>query len=313
MAELIIGTRRSKLARIQSESVRRLFLDRFPGLEIRELEIVTKGDRILDAPLARIGDKGLFTREIEIRLLDGTIDLAVHSYKDLPSELPEGLVIGAVIEREPPEDVLVTSAASAPGTLRTLKAGARVGTSSLRRAALLSRFRPDLVPADIRGNVDTRLDKLDRGEYDALILARAGLKRLGREDRISSILGPEDGWFHAPGQGALALEIRAGDEWVSGFVEALDHGPTRLETAAERAFLSVLGGGCQVPAGVRVGIAGGRITLAGMVAGLDGKPFFEGSETAPQEQAAGAGRRLARRLLEKGAAAIIEGIRAGDT
>lgn len=309
MPDLIIGTRRSRLARIQAGSVRRSLLDRFPGLEIEERVIVTKGDRILDSPLSAIGDKGLFTREIELRLLDGTIDLAVHSYKDLPSELPGGLAIGAIVERKHSEDALVAGKGVGPVALETLPAGARIGTSSLRRASLLVHLRPDLVPVDIRGNVDTRLDKLDRSEYDALILACAGLIRLGREDRISSILGPEEGWFHAAGQGALALEVRDGDERVLELVSVLDHPRTRMETAAERGFMAELGGGCRVPAGVRVETSGDRLALSGMVAGLQGEPFFEGVEAAHAGQAADAGRRLAQRLLDRGADAIIDGIR----
>ena len=305
MTEIVIGTRRSRLARIQTTFVRESLERRFPELSITERVILTKGDKILDAPLAKIGDKGLFTREIEIELLGGGIDMAVHSYKDLPTELPEGCEVGAVLERVPPEDALVAP----PGaTLANLPPGARVGTSSLRRIAQLLHARSDLAPVDVRGNVNTRIAKLDAGEYDALILARAGLLRMGCEDRAASALGP-DGWYHAVGQGALAIEIRAGDTMVKEFVSALEHEPTRRATDAERAFLRVLEGGCQVPVGVRTAVADGQLTLAGMVAALGGDPFIEGAESGPVEEAAEIGRRLAKRLLGLGAKEILENIR----
>jgi len=305
MADLVIGTRRSRLARIQTAVVRDALARAFPKLEITERVILTKGDKILDAPLAKIGDKGLFTREIEQQLLDGGIDLAVHSYKDLPTQLPEGLTIGAVLERGPTEDALV----GPPGaTLDNLPPGARVGTGSLRRIALLLHVRPDLKPAGIRGNVNTRIDKLDAGEYDAIILARAGIARLGLENRVSSFIPPER-WYHAAGQGAIAVEIRVGDDRAARFVRALEHTPTRQATAAERAFMRELEGGCQVPVGVRTKIADQQLTIAGMVAGLDGNPFLEDEETGPVSDAGKTGRALARRMIDKGAGDILERIR----
>jgi len=307
VSRLIIGTRRSKLARIQSAFVRDSLAAIFPGLDIEERIIVTTGDRILDAPLAKIGDKGLFTREIEQQLLDGEIDMAVHSYKDLPTELPAGLEVGAVLERAPAEDALI----GAPGaSLENLPAGARVGSSSLRRISQLLRRRPDVKAVDIRGNVNTRLDKLDAGEYDALILALAGLTRMGCAYRVSRVLGEDDNWLHAVGQGALAVEVRADDSRVKEIVGALEHPPTRAATDAERAFLRELEGGCQVPVGVLTSaLPDGRLRLSGMVAGLCGSPFYEGEETGPAEEASTLGGRLARRLIAEGADAVLKDIR----
>lgn len=305
MADLVIGTRRSRLARIQTSFVRDALLRAFPGLEIEERIILTKGDKILDAPLAKIGDKGLFTREIEQQLLEDGIDLAVHSYKDLPTELPDGLEVGAVLERMPPEDVLIAP----PGTtLENLPAGARVGSSSLRRVAQLLHSRPDVTPLDIRGNVNTRIEKLDSGVFDAIILARAGIIRMGYEDRIASIIDP-DRWFYAVGQGAIAVEIRTGDERVAELVRALEHVITRQATTAERAFLRELEGGCQVPVGVRSKVDKEQLALWGMAAGLRGDPFFEDSETGPPEDAEHIGRRLARKLIDQGAGMILREIR----
>ncbi len=308
MTELVIGTRRSKLARVQTTFVREALERLFHDLKITERVILTKGDKILDAPLAKIGDKGLFTREIEIELLSGGIDMAVHSYKDLPTELPEGCAIGAVLEREPPEDALI----GAPGaTLANLPVGARVGSSSLRRVAQLLRARPDIVHADLRGNVNTRIEKLDAGEYDAIILARAGLRRMGCEARASAFLG-DAGWYHAVGQGAIAVETREGDARVAKYLAVLDHAPTRRATDAERAFMRELEGGCQVPVGVRTRIAGRQLRLAGMVAGLNGTPFIEGEETGAVDDAAEIGRRLAKKLLALGAKEVLESIRKGN-
>ncbi|MFA6449494.1 MAG: hydroxymethylbilane synthase [bacterium] len=305
MNEITIGTRRSQLARIQTTFVRGSLERRFPELKMEERVILTKGDKILDAPLAKIGDKGLFTREIEAELLEGAIDMAVHSYKDLPTELPEGLEVGAVLERVPPEDAIVGPAGA---TLESLRGGARVGTSSLRRIAQLLHARPDLNILDVRGNVNTRIAKLDAGEYDALILARAGLQRMGCEERMSSALGPE-GWYHAVGQGALAIEIRVGDERMKKIVAALEHEPTRRATDAERAFLRELEGGCQIPVGVRTSISNGWLTLSGMVAGLKGDPFIEDAESGPVEEAEAIGGRLAKRLYGCGGREVLECIR----
>lgn len=299
----VAGTRKSALARTQTALVRAALEGARQGIAIREELIVTKGDRILDSPLSKIGDKGLFTREIEERLLDGTIDLAVHSYKDLPTVLPQGLRIGAVLVREAPEDALV---ARSGVDLTNLAPGARVAAGALRRIAQLRRRRPDLRPVDIRGNVDTRLKKLDDGEYDALILAAAGLRRLGREDRIASLI-PD--WYYAVGQGAIAVEIREDDDRTAALVAGLEDAATRMRTDAERAFLHGVEGGCQIPVGVRTRLEGGTIRIEAMIAGLDGTPFLEDAESGPSAQAGDAGMRLAARMLDAGGRAILEAIR----
>ena len=302
---LAAGTRKSILARIQTSMVVKALLRKTPGLDIEEKIIVTKGDKILDAPLAQIGDKGLFTREIEQQLIDGDIDFAVHSYKDLPTELPPGLCIGAVLDREEPHDVLI----SRPGiTLETLPPGSRVGTSSLRRISMLLHARPDLVPADIRGNVNTRIEKLEAGDYDAIILAAAGVIRMGEKHRVSCTLRRDD-WFHAVGQGAIAVEIREDDDETREIVSSLEDPATRAATDAERAFLLRLEGGCQVPVGVRTSTGGGEIRIEGMVAGLEGKPFITGEGTGPVDRAAETGTALAQELIESGAGEVLESIR----
>lgn len=307
MSKLIAGTRKSQLARVQTTMVGEFLKREFPGLEIEEILIMTKGDKILDAPLAKIGDKGLFTREIEQQLLDGSIDYAVHSFKDLPTELPEGLAIGAVLEREKPCDVLVAPAGT---TIDSLPAGSRVGTSSLRRIAQLMNRRSDLTAIDIRGNLNTRLAKYESGEYDALLLAAAGMIRLGFQDKFSSTL--EEGWYHAVSQGAIAVEVREDDKETMAFIEKLNHEPTRKATAAERAFLRKLEGGCQVPVGVRTTIENGTLTLYGMVAGLNGKPFIEGKISGSQENAAALGTELAEELISRGADEVLKSIRSGN-
>lgn len=307
MNKLIAGTRKSQLARVQTTTVGELLKKEFPDLEIEEILIMTKGDKILDAPLSKIGDKGLFTREIEQQLIDGAIDYAVHSFKDLPTELPEGLVIGAVLEREKPFDVLVAPKGT---TIDSLPGGARVGTSSLRRIAQMMNRRPDLTAIDIRGNLNTRLDKYEKGEYDALILAAAGMIRLGFQDKYSSTL--EEGWYHAVSQGAIAIEIREGDEKTLEFISKLDHKPTRTATAAERAFLRKLEGGCQVPVGVRTNLENNCLTLHGMVAGLNGKPYIDGKISGDAEDAAALGTKLAEELISRGANEILNSIRSGN-
>ncbi len=303
MNKLVIGTRRSRLARIQTTMVHDALSAKFPDLEIEEVVIVTKGDKILDSPLSMIGDKGLFTREIEVALIEGGIDLAVHSYKDLPTELPAGLTVGAVTVREQPEDALV----GVPGaTLESLAPGSRIGSSSLRRVAQIRHARPDLEVLDIRGNVNTRIDRLDAGDYDALVLAAAGLKRMGLENRISSMLGPEN-WFHAVSQGALAIETREGDDRVAGFVSMLEDPRTRTATDAERAFLRALEGGCQVPVGVRSAVENGTVTLSGMVASPDGGLYFSGTEQGADATAVGV--KLAESLIDRGADKVLKMIR----
>jgi hydroxymethylbilane synthase len=262
------------------------------------IEIVkTTGDKITDVPLAKVGTKGLFTKEIEEALLDGRADLAVHSLKDLPTELPEGLVLAAVPEREDPRDAVVGK------TLVRLPLGARVGTSSLRRAAQLRQLRPDLQVESVRGNLDTRLRKLDEGQYDAILLAAAGLKRLGWGDRIAEILPPEQ-MCPAVGQGALAIETRAGFEKVA----MLDHADTHTAVLAERAVLAALGGGCQVPIGAYATVSEGHIHVLAIVAAPDGTQVIRAEAEGGAAQAAEVGARLAADLLQRGAREILEAV-----
>jgi hydroxymethylbilane synthase len=262
------------------------------------IEIVkTTGDKITDVPLAKVGSKGLFTKEIEEALLDGRADLAVHSLKDLPTELPEGLVLAAVPEREDPRDAVVGR------KLAELPVGARVGTSSLRRAAQLRQLRPDLLVESVRGNLDTRLRKLDEGQYDAILLAAAGLKRLGWGDRIAEILAPEQ-MCPAVGQGALAIEARAGFEKVA----LLDHADTHTAVVAERAVLAALGGGCQVPIGAYATVSEGRVRVLAIVAAPDGSQVIRAEAEGEAAESAGIGARLAADLLERGAREILEAV-----
>jgi hydroxymethylbilane synthase len=263
------------------------------------IEIIkTTGDKITDVPLAKVGTKGLFTKEIEEALLDGRADLAVHSLKDLPTELPEGLVLAAVPEREDPRDAVVGH------NLADLPSGARVGTSSLRRAAQLRQMRGDLTVESVRGNLDTRLRKLDEGQYDAILLAAAGLKRLGWGGRIAEILAPKV-MCPAVGQGALAIETRAAG---AGFdaCAALDHRDTHAAITAERGLLAALGGGCQVPIGAHAIVDGGRLRLVAIVASPDGAELVRGEAEGAAAEAEFIGRNLGAELLHRGARQILE-------
>lgn len=243
---LIIGTRQSLLAMWQSNYIAGRLREEYPGCEVTLKKIVTKGDRILDVPLAKIGGKGLFTKEIEQELLDGTIDLAVHSLKDMPTVLPEGLCLTAITERANAGDAFVSNKYN---SIEELPEGSVLGTSSLRRRAQLLARRPDLKIVDLRGNVDTRLKKLDEGQMDAIILAAAGLTRLGHADRIKEII-PQSYCLPAVGQGALAIECRTDNFKVRQMLDFLNDTATKQATDAERAFLGLIEGGCQVPIGV---------------------------------------------------------------
>jgi len=285
----------------QSEWVRGRILERHPDVRVELIPIKTKGDRIMDSPLSKIGGKGLFVKEIEEALLSGTVDLAVHSIKDVPAELPEGLNISLFPEREDPRDAFIS-----PGFkgIQELPKGASVGTGSLRRSAQLLSMRPDLKVVPIRGNVDTRLKKAESGEIDAVILAVAGLKRLGLRDRIDSIM-PLEEMLPAVGQGALGLEIRRDDQETLELIGFLNHGVTEVTVRAERALLKGLGGGCQVPVAGHCRLDGGGMTLRGMVAELDGSRIItdemKGGEDSPEDL----GTALAERLLASGAAEIL--------
>jgi hydroxymethylbilane synthase len=264
----------------------------------------TQGDKILDVALAKIGDKGLFTKELEVGMLKQEIDFAVHSLKDLPTRLPEGLMLGSVTARENPADALVLHPKYKDKQIDTLPEGAVIGTSSLRRLAQLRYHFPHLSFKDVRGNVITRLQKLDAGEYDALVLAVAGLQRLGLGDRVDQVI-PADISLHAVGQGALGIECREGDEEVLSLIQAIEDVPTRDRTLAERAFLRELEGGCQVPIGVNTSIEGDNLTLTGMVASLDGQKLVKDTVTGAPSEAEKLGIELAQRLCQQGAQEIL--------
>jgi hydroxymethylbilane synthase len=302
-----IASRGSELALWQARAVERALREASPGAAVEIQVVRTTGDRILDVPLAKIGDKGLFTKEIDEALLHGLADLAVHSLKDVPTRLPEGLDIVAVTAREDPRDVLIRRE-GAGGGLDALPAGARVGTSSLRRRAQLRAVRPDLEVLDLRGNLNTRLAKLDAGDYDAILLAAAGVLRLGWEARISAYLDP-DTWLPAVGQGALAIVARSGDDDSRERVRHLHDAAAFAATAAERTFLHALEGGCQIPIGALATVEGGTLTLRGMVSDLEGETVLRGEASAPAADAVSAGRRLAADLLERGAGRILEHLR----
>jgi hydroxymethylbilane synthase len=298
---LRIGTRGSQLALRQSEWVKEKMEAAHPGLRVELIRIKTTGDKILDSPLSKIGGKGLFVKEIEDALLERQVDLAVHSMKDVPAELPDRLFLAAFPEREDPADALV----SADGlTLDQLPHKARVGTSSLRRGAQLLHIRPDLRLVPLRGNVDTRLRKVESGEFHAVILACAGLKRLGLARRITQVI-PVDQILPAVGQGALGLEARRDDADTIRILEFLDHEPTRITVRAERAFLKELEGGCQVPIAGFACLNGTHLHLRGMVAALDGTTVIADDVTGEKGHSAAIGTHLARRLLDAGADEIL--------
>ena len=300
MKSIRIGTRGSALALAQTEWVKQKLEERYPGLRVQLVTIRTSGDRFLSAPIKAIGGKGIFVKEIEEALLRRRIDLAVHSMKDLPTEITAGLTIAAVPEREDARDVLVSAAHS---TLRELPAGARIGTGSLRRRAQILHYRPDLSVAPIRGNIDTRLRKLDRGEVDALVMAAAGLKRIGQGSRVSEYLSAEI-CLGAVAQGALGIESRENDP-VAEEIAFLHHLPTALEVLAERAFLSYLGGGCQIPVGARAEINRDSMRLAGVVADPDGRRLYRQEISGSAEEAEHLGQELAARMLASGADEVL--------
>ena len=304
-----IATRRSPLAKWQANHVAALLRAREPGLEVRLHELVTRGDKILDVALARVGGKGLFVKEIEDALLAGEAEVAVHSMKDLPAVLAEGLAIGAVPEREDPRDALCSPRYR---TFDALPAGARVGTSSLRRGAQLMARRPDLRIEVVRGNVETRLRKAGEG-LDAVVLAHAGLLRLGLADQATQVFSPEE-MLPAVAQGALALEARASDAGTLARLSPLDDPGTRQRVEAERALLRTLEGGCQVPIAGHATLSDGWLTLRGLVASVDGGEVIRGERSGPAAEARSLGEALAEDLLSRGAGEILrrlEGVHAG--
>jgi hydroxymethylbilane synthase len=304
LTRLNIGTRGSELAMWQARWVQKQLQQHFPELRVSLVPIKTKGDKILDVPLAKVGGKGLFVKEIETALLEGTVDLAVHSMKDMPGLLPGGLTIGAVPERETPEDVLI----SRQGLMfDQLPKGGCVGTSSLRRGAQIRHLRADLRIVPLRGNLQTRLKKLGRQELDAIVLAAAGVKRLGLENRITQIL-PCETMLPAVGQGALCIEVRAEDPEVGPLVAELDHVPTHTVVRAERAFLQRLEGGCQVPIAAHGSMSDGQLSLTGLVADLDGTRLIRERATGPAEAPEDLGYQVAERLLDRGAGTLLKNI-----
>ena len=293
-----LGTRKSKLALWQANFVKEKLESL--GCKVELVLITTTGDKILDSPLAKIGGKGLFVKEIEEALLKGEIDLAVHSLKDVPIVLPDGLTLCAITERENPYDVLISKEGK---KLEELPPGAVVGTSSLRRQVQIKRKRKDLKVEVLRGNVDTRIRKLEEGLYSAIVLAYAGVKRMGLEAYISQVL--ED-FIPAVGQGSLAIETREDDPKVQKYVKALDHWESHLRAMCERAFLRELEGGCQVPIGAFSWIESDKIYIKGFVSDLNGERFIEGVEEGKVEEYVEVGKRLAQKLLASGGREILK-------
>jgi len=306
---LRIATRKSPLALWQANHVRDALMARNPGLEVELLTMTTQGDKILDTPLAKVGGKGLFVKELELGMLEGRADLAVHSMKDVPVEFPEGLGLAAVLPREDPRDVVISNTYA---NLDELPNGARVGTSSLRRQCQLRARRPDLQVLDLRGNVNTRLKKLDDGEYDAILLAAAGVRRMGWESRITELLAPEQ-FVPAIGQGAIGVEIRRDDQRVADLVGELNDPGTATRITAERALNERLQGGCQVPIAGYSEIAHGVILLRALVGRPDGSELVQGVISGRPEDAEELGQVLADDLLARGAREILAEVYGGTS
>ncbi|MGI9321884.1 MAG: hydroxymethylbilane synthase [Thiogranum sp.] len=307
-SKLRIATRKSPLALWQANHVRDALMTRNPGLEVELFTMTTQGDKILDTPLAKVGGKGLFVKELELGILEGRADLAVHSMKDVPVAFPEGLGLAAILVREDPRDALISNVFT---SIDTLPEGARVGTSSLRRQCQLRARRPDLEVLDLRGNVNTRLAKLDNGDYDAILLAAAGVKRMGWEDRITELLPPEQ-FLPAIGQGAIGIEIRVDDDKVSRVVKALNDGQTATRIRAERALNERLQGGCQVPIAGYSEISDGVMVLRALVGRPDGTELVQGVISGKPEDAEELGQVLADDLLSRGAKQILDEVYAGS-
>ncbi len=302
---LRIATRRSRLALWQAEHVAARLRSAHPGLAVELVPMVTEGDRILDRALAEVGGKGLFIKELEVAMFEGRADLAVHSMKDVPAELPEGMALAAVLERADPHDAFVSNR---HGAIADLPQGARVGTSSLRRQSQLRHLRPDLEILQLRGNVETRLRKLDEGAYDAIILAAAGLTRLGLASRIASRV-PAETSLPAVGQGIIGIECRDGDAAVLQRLAALEHRETRQCLEAERAFAAGLQGSCTSPIAGFAELDGETLRLRGRVGAPDGSRMLGDEASGPAGEGQSLGRKLAKRMLAAGAGALLDGLR----
>ncbi|MCH7717939.1 MAG: hydroxymethylbilane synthase [Chloroflexi bacterium] len=303
---LIVGTRGSRLALRQTELVVQSLRTHHPELQFQVREVRTEGDRRAQDSLSSIGGQGVFVKELEAALLRREVDLAVHSLKDVPTELTPGLTLAAIPERADPRDALVSRDGA---TLATLPDGARVGTGSARRAVQIRALRPELTPVDIRGNVDTRIRKADEGEVDAVVLAAAGLERLGLLERAAELLST-DAMLPAVGQGALAIEARADDTQLLDLLAAIDHRETRLACEAERAFLGRLGGGCRLPFGALAVVEGETIRARGFISDMEGARSFRAEVSGPAAEAEPIGVRLAEALLAQGASAFVEAVEA---
>ena len=299
---IVIGTRGSKLALWQAEHIAGRIRERFPAIEVTLKKIVTTGDKILDVPLAKIGGKGLFTKELENAMLSADIDLAVHSLKDMPTELPEGLMLAAITTRADASDAFVSLRYK---SLDALPQGAKVGTSSLRRRAQILKYRPDLQTIDLRGNLDTRIKKLENQEMDAIILATAGLKRLGLEQYITQIL-PIEICLPAVGQGALAIETRQADAEVLSVLEFLNDSETIAAVTAERAYLREVQGGCQVPVGVHGEVNGDQLLLEATILKIDGTREVRERICGCCSEAEELGIKLAQKMLAAGGKEILD-------
>ena len=303
--KIVIGTRSSKLALWQAEYVADRLRKQYEGLEVELMHIVTKGDKILDVPLAKIGGKGLFTKELEVAMLEKRVDLAVHSLKDMPTVLPTGLSLNTITKRLDCGDALFSPKYQ---TLENLPKGAKVGTSSLRRKAQLLNIRPDLDIHNLRGNVNTRLRKLEEENFDAIVLAVAGLKRLGFGDKITQII-PRKYCLPAVGQGALAIETRADDEEIKNMLSFLYDDKTADATIAERAFLAQVEGGCQVPVGVYGEVnEDNTLTVEAVIGSLDGKTIIRDKVTGKRENASELGEDLAKKILANGGLEIMQSL-----
>lgn len=305
--EIRIATRKSALALWQAEYVKARLEQAHPGLKVSLVPMVSRGDKLLDAPLAKIGGKGLFVKELETALLENEADIAVHSMKDVPPDLPPGLLLAVIMEREDPCDAFVSNRYP---SIDALPPGAHVGTASLRRQCQLLARRPDLRVGVLRGNVNTRLAKLDAGEYDAIILAASGLKRLGLQERIRGIISPEES-LPAVGQGALGIECREGDQRVLDLIRPLQHWPSQIRVQAERAFSGRLQGSCQVPLGAYAVLEEGELYLRGMVGTPDGKTIIRGEIRGAPEQAQALGIKLGDELLARGGDRILAALKNG--